>query len=262
MTRSRSTAAPGPATSTSTWARTYTVPFNFTAGSSNPAQVKSGQNVEVPAGTDGADREYGLPVRRCVTAGKPEPGDAELRQPRHVAPDHRTATDYSNPSLWRQVNVDSNPLQVEAYVINSGVSAATTYTLTAASDQSINALVLALSAAVAGGTGVGVSVAGSGVYTGNVISTDVQAYQDGDGSGPGAGVHATSVSFSATDSFEHHRQRGGRLAGRVAGRRRGGLGIHRYLDRTQPDRQRRGGVHRQRRDGRVHHQRRHLTHDD
>ena len=251
-----------------------TVPFNYTAGTDSPSQVKPGQNVKVPSGVDGAtadtiyqyvgssplsnpdlatqnyagpavsfggtlangsstvtgisstkglvvgelvsDPDNDIPAGTTIQSINSSSGTITLSAPAMVSgsgsvtenlvasPSWHQITalqsDYSNTSLWRQINVSSAPLTVEAYVANSGVSAATTYTLTADSNQTINALVLALSAAVAGGTGIGVSVAGSGVYTGNVISTDVQAYQDGDGSGPGAGVHATSVSFGATDS--------------------------------------------------------------
>ena len=251
-----------------------TVPFNYTAGTSSPSQVMPGQNVLVPAGTDGAtantvyqyvgalplsnpnlatqnyagpavsfggtltngsstvtgisstkglvvgelvsDPDNDIPAGTTIQSINSSSGTITLSAPATVSgsgsvtenlvasPSWHQITalqsDYSNPSLWRQINVNSDPLQVEAYVVNSGVSAATTYTLTADSNQTINALVLALSAAVAGSGGSGVSVSGSGVYTGNVISTDVQAFQDGDGSGPGAGVHAASVSFSAGDT--------------------------------------------------------------
>ena len=177
-----------------------TFPYNYTAGTDHPTQVKPGQNVKVPAGTDGATSDS---VYQYV-------GAAPLMSPDLTTQDYADPTmwhqitalqqDYSNPALWRQINVTSGPLQVEAYVANSGVNAATTYTLTADSNQTINALVLALSVAVAASTGTGISVSGSGVYAANQIATDVQAYQDGDGSGPGAGVKATSVSFSATDT--------------------------------------------------------------
>ena len=177
-----------------------TVPFNFTAGTDTPSQVKPGQNVKVPAGVDGATADTIYQYVGSAALANPNLATENYANPALWHQITALQQDYSNPALWRQINVTSGPLQVEAYVANSGVNAATTYTLTADSNQTINALVLALSAAVAGGEGVGVSVSGSGVYTGNVISTDVQAYQDGDGSGPGAGVHATSVSFSATDT--------------------------------------------------------------
>ncbi len=177
-----------------------TVSFNYTAGTSTPAQVMPGQNVMVPAGTDGATADSVYQYVGAVPLASP---DLATENYANDALWHQITAlqqDYSNPSLWRQINVNSDPIEVEAYVVNSGVNAATTYTLTADSHQTINALVLALSAAVAGSGGAGVSVSGSGVYTGNIISTDVQAYQDGDGSGPGASVHAASVSFSAGDT--------------------------------------------------------------
>ncbi len=95
-----------------------------------------------------------------------------------------------------------SPLQVKAYVHDSGISAKGAYTVTANSDQTINALVAALSAAIAGGIGAGVAVAGSGAYAENEIAVDPQAYQDNDFVSPGtnAGISAASVAFSASDT--------------------------------------------------------------
>ena len=92
------------------------------------------------------------------------------------------------------------PLQVEAYVLNSGISAPGAYTLTANSHQTINALVLALTASVAASGGVGVAASGSGASAVNQIAVDPQAFQNGDGSGTGAGVNVASLTFKAMDT--------------------------------------------------------------
>ena len=100
-------------------------------------------------------------------------------------------------------NSNMSPLQVEAYVLNSGISASGAYTLTANSQQTINALVLALTAAVAGSGGGSIAASGSGASAVNRIAVDPQAYQNGDSAGTGAavtGVSAPSVSFTATDA--------------------------------------------------------------
>ena len=93
-----------------------------------------------------------------------------------------------------------SPLQVEAYVLNSGISAPGAYTVTANSSQTINALILAISAAVSGSGGVGIAASGSGAGAVNQIAVDPQAYQNGDGSGSGAGVNVASLDFNATDA--------------------------------------------------------------
>src|SRR5262249_42958031 len=155
-----------------------------------PGQVKAGQNVKVPAGVAGVTSDS---VYQYI-------GKNPLSSPNLTTQDYTDATkwqqitalqqDYSNPSLWRQTNLTNGPLQVEAYVANSGVNAATDYKVTADSNQKIDAVVLALSVAIGASTGVGGALAGSGVYAASVISTDVQAFQDGDGSGTGAGIKA------------------------------------------------------------------------
>ena len=94
--------------------QTYTVPFNFTAGSSTPAQVKSGQNVEVPAGTDGATANTVYQYVGASPLSSPNLATENYANPALWHQITALQQDYSNPSLWRQVNVDSNPLQVEA----------------------------------------------------------------------------------------------------------------------------------------------------
>ena len=88
---------------------------------------------------------------------------------------------------------DSTPMQVEAYVQGSDISASGAYTLTASSKQTINALVAALAAAVAGSAGAGIAASGSGAYAENEIAVDAQAYQDGDGTQSGPEVNVGSL---------------------------------------------------------------------
>ena len=151
-----------------------------------------------------------------------------------------------------------SPMQVMAYAQDSGISAKGAYTLTANSDQQINALILALSAAVAGGTGVGLAASGSGAEATNQVAVDAQAYQNGGGSGPGA-RHLRFLHYChCRRHLDHRRQRRGGLLGRLRGRRCRRVGLHRRLAGQQHDRQRRGIVHRQRDPGRDDHQRRDL----
>ncbi len=83
-----------------------------------------------------------------------------------------TTQDYNNTDLWEQVNLNNdNPVEVQAYIRNSSVNAAGDLTQTAISDQSIDALVVAGSAAVTAG-GVGVGVSGAGAAAINKITTD------------------------------------------------------------------------------------------
>ena len=93
------------------------------------------------------------------------------------------------------------PLQVEAYALSTSIQAMGAYTLTATSAQTIMATTVAGSVAVAGGTGVGVAASGSGVFTENEMAADVEAYHDG-GATTGAGIHAASVSISASDTSQ------------------------------------------------------------
>ena len=89
------------------------------------------------------------------------------------------------------------PTQVQAYLLNSSLTAAGALTLTANSSQTINATVVAASMALAGGGRVGVAASGSGVSATNQMGAQVEAYINGTGA---AGVTAASASLSAQDS--------------------------------------------------------------
>ena len=143
-----------------------TVPVNYTAGTNNPCQVKPGQNVLVPAGTDGVTSNSVYQYVGSTNLTNPDlKTENSLRQPRCGSRSPRWNRTTRIPRCRQQVNVSSNPLQVEAYVHDSGISAKGAYTVTATSDQNINALVAALvGGRVAGGIGAGVAIAGSGAY--------------------------------------------------------------------------------------------------
>src|SRR5262249_13712424 len=89
------------------------------------------------------------------------------------------------------------PAQVRAYVKDSSVSAAGDLAQTATADETINAVIVAASAAIAGGR-VGVTGGGPGTAVTNKISTQVEAYIDGDGDGT-TGIEANHVSLTAQD---------------------------------------------------------------
>ena len=180
-----------------------TVPYNYTAGTSYPnLVVKPGQSVYVPAGTDGVTSNSVYQYIGSTNLSNPDLKTENYSDPTMWQQVTALESDYSNSELWKLVNVNGNPLQVEAYVHNSGVTAATTYTVTANSQQNINATVTAIAVAVAASDENAGAVSGSGVYTANTISTDVQAYQNNDfgGTGTNAGITAGSVSFSASDT--------------------------------------------------------------
>ena len=88
---------------------------------------------------------------------------------------------------------------MKAFTASTSIDAVKDYTVTATSNQTVDALVLALSVAVSGGK-LGVALSGSGVYAENRVAADVLASHDGDGTGPAAGVRAPNVNFSASDT--------------------------------------------------------------
>jgi hypothetical protein len=106
--------------------------------------------------------------------------------------------DFGNTDLWQQVNLRDAPVEVQAYVLDSSIDAEGDLSLKAFSDQSIDALVLSGSAAIgAGPVGVGVAAAGSAAV--NKITTQVQAFIDGDGVD---GIRASSVRLHAADASQ------------------------------------------------------------
>ena len=105
---------------------------------------------------------------------------------------------YSNTALWTKVTdlAVATPSEVQAYVMDSSITAAGGLSLIATAIPVITSTVLAGSVAVAGGgtSGTGVSVAGA--YSENKIATLVQAFIDGDGVKQ---IRAGSVSLTASD---------------------------------------------------------------
>jgi Ca2+-binding RTX toxin-like protein len=81
------------------------------------------------------------------------------------------------------------PVEVQAYVLNADIDAAGDLSTTAISDQSIDALVVAGSAAASGGA-VGVAVSGAGAVAINTITTDVRSFIDYD---IGSGARLTDI---------------------------------------------------------------------
>ena len=89
-----------------------------------------------------------------------------------------------------------SPAEVQAYILDSSVSATGALGLAAQASESVTAQVVAGSAAVAAGGGAALAGAGAGVSATNLISTNVKAYIDGDGTG---GITASSISLTAED---------------------------------------------------------------
>ncbi len=96
-----------------------------------------------------------------------------------------------------------SPAEVQAFIRDSSITATGTLTLNAASDSTIDAVVLAGSAAIAAGGTAGVGLSGAGVSATNRIATHIKAYIDGDDDdsvGAAAGISAGVVALHATDA--------------------------------------------------------------
>ena len=161
---------------------------------SAPAQIKTGDQVLIPGTGGGEDHVYQFV------------GKDPLDHPDLTAQDYTTVTkwqqvtaplqqDYSNPDVWKLLNVDRRSLQVNAFVEDSSIEAVGALSITAKSEQTINAFELAGSAAIAAG-GVAVGASGAGASSDNRITTDVAAFIDGD---RGGGISATNVSITSSD---------------------------------------------------------------
>src|SRR5437764_5651373 len=103
-----------------------------------------------------------------------------------------SAMDYGTRTMWAQVGLTSSPLEVQAYIFQSSVSATGALTLLALSNQTINATDVAASAAIAIGAG-GIALTGAGAATENKVYDQVRAYIDGSGTG---GISAPTVLLS------------------------------------------------------------------
>src|SRR5262249_22957970 len=86
--------------------------------------------------------------------------------------------------------------KVQAFVKDSSIDAAGNLSLTATDAESINAVVVAASAAASGGL-VGVSLSGAGGNATNQIASQVGAYIDGDGA---TGIFASNLTLQAQDN--------------------------------------------------------------
>ena len=97
---------------------------------------------------------------------------------------------YGDTSRWQLVNAQRSPAVVQAFVQGSPLTITGDVTVTASSDATIQAVIVAVAAAISGGGNAGVSVSGAGVYAENKIATFVQAY-----------VASSSLQFVSARSF-------------------------------------------------------------
>ena len=86
---------------------------------------------------------------------------------------------------------------MQTYVVNSSINVSGALTIDATATESIDAIVIAGTAAVSGGGTTGVGVSAAGVYAENKIKNHVKSYIDGDGD---TGITAGSAALRATDS--------------------------------------------------------------
>ena len=104
-------------------------------------------------------------------------GDADVDKRQSVGD-----KDLRNTDLWRQVNLSPDAAQITATISGTSIDSVGKLSITADSNQTIRADVLAGSAAVGAGQ-VGVGVSGAGVSAQNQINTHVEASITGDGTG-------------------------------------------------------------------------------
>jgi hypothetical protein len=105
--------------------------------------------------------------------------------------------DYSDRSLWKQVQLTRAGDEIRAGVINASIDAAGALTVTARNQQAIVAEIVAVAVGIAGGGTTGVAVSAAGVYVENRIAGDARAVIEGDGA---TGIKASSVSLLAEDA--------------------------------------------------------------
>ncbi|KPK01263.1 MAG: hypothetical protein AMS20_13945, partial [Gemmatimonas sp. SG8_28] len=82
---------------------------------------------------------------------------------------------FGNTAKWKQVNLQREGADVEAYLLESGVASNGLLHVMAHSDQTIDAIVGAGSVAIGGGGAVGVGLPAAGVSTEIFIATDPRA---------------------------------------------------------------------------------------
>ena len=164
--------------------------------------VNPGDLVEVMPGFEGASGNVGSIYKYKGTAGSIDLAAADYNTSdwEVVSIDLRTQ-DYSDTSLWKQVNLTDSAAQVQAYIENSAITATGDLTVDAIANQNIDAKVVAVAVGLAGGTNTGVAVSGAGSYSENKVNTDIKAYIDGDGLNSATdGISADRVSLNADDS--------------------------------------------------------------
>lgn len=88
--------------------------------------------------------------------------------------------------------------RVQALLKDSILVAGGDVSVTATSNQRVDSIVVAVSAAIAAGKNA-VGLSGAGVYTENRIRQAILAQIDGDGMGVGSGIEASSIHVEATD---------------------------------------------------------------
>ena len=92
-----------------------TVPYAYTAGTSYPnLVVMPGQSVYVPAGTDGVTSDTVYQYIGSAKLSNPDLTTENYSDPTMWQQVTALESDYSNSELWKLVNVNGNPLQVEA----------------------------------------------------------------------------------------------------------------------------------------------------
>ena len=102
--------------------------------------------------------------------------------------------DYSDTTVWRQVNLAESPARTRAYAENSTISASGDLSIAADAEQRIDAVVATASVAIAGGGQTGVGISAGGVFAENRISSDIDSFTSG------GGISAGSITITADDS--------------------------------------------------------------
>lgn len=98
--------------------------------------------------------------------------------------------------IGRQEDGTAAPSQVEAYIQNTGMTTVGQLSATAMGSETINATVVAGSAAVSGGGSAGIGLSGAGVSVDNEVGVDIKSYINGDG---GTGITVGNLLLTATD---------------------------------------------------------------
>ena len=101
--------------------------------------------------------------------------------------------DYSDTTVWKQVNLTEGPAATRAYVANSTIASSGPLTIAADGEQRIDAVVATASVAIAGGGQTGVGISAAGAFAENRISSVVSGFISG------GVVSAESVTITADD---------------------------------------------------------------